>query len=765
MNAPSALAAEIDTPIAPTPGSPSGAAAAIKRWSPAVAVLAFVIIVLLARETPPADIARYGLYALWAVVLPGTLLYRALRAVPHSLVDDLAMGSAVGLVLEIAAFAVFSALDLRWLLWLWPALVVVPFLAVPSLRRHWRPRWPEAASAWWSWSVAGVAMFLVGYLAFSYLRVNQPVPVDGPQAYFNDSMFGLALVAEAKQHFPMQTSWVSGEPLLYHWFAFANMAMGSMISGVDAPMVMFRLALPSLCVLAVVLLAVAGWRASGKAAVGAVATALTFAIGEFATSSMAGSPLGGVTAFQVWVSQSLIYGGIMTFPLIALIADRFGKGPTRMGKGAWVLLALFALAAPGGKATVIPVALAGVGLVCLVQLLRRRFDPAPWVTAAILVGGQLLAMAVLYQFTGQGLAIEPLSFLDYYLAGSARSGWKQAAVTAFVLGGFAIYMFVRLIGIAFLVRYQRRSWGAVEWFLTGGLIGGVMATILMWHSGLSQNFFTRTAFPFGAILSAMGIVLLFEKHRISVRHTAAMVGAAIAAALGLTYVLRHHELASKVGRFPEIVSIYERFADVALIAAGAVALLWLGRRLLPATRIAGLASAFVVTMFVVSGITSLPVDARTYPDGGGWFHQTVTPESAQGARWLRAASGSDDVIATNVHCSQPPPADCLPLSFWLSAFTERRMLVEGWGYTTKANAIAAEHHIYGGVNFAVDLLARNDAAIYTPTSENVAWLRAKGVRWIVVDHRFGQESADLGTFADLRWNKGDLRIYELQERG
>jgi hypothetical protein len=347
----------------------------------------------------------------------------------------------------------------------------------------------------------------------------------------------------------------------------------------------------------------------------------------------------------------------------------------------------------------------------------------------------------------------------------AGTGWKQAAVTAFILGGFAIYMFTRLIGIAFLVRYQRRSWGAVEWFLVGGLIGGVLATILLWHSGLSQNFFTRTAFPFGAILSAMGIVLLFEKHRISVRQTVAIVAAAIAVAFGLTYVLRHNDLASKVSRFSEIVSIYERFADVAIIAAVAVTLLWLGRRMLPVARLGGVASALVVTMFVASGITVLPVEAKTYPDGGGWFHQTVTPEAAQGARWLRATSGPDDVIATNVHCSQPPPADCSPLSFWLSAFTERRMLVEGWGYTTKANAIAADHHIYGGVNFAVDLLARNDAAIYAPTSENMGWLRSKGVRWIVVDRRFGDESAALRTFADLRWNKGDLRIYELQERG
>jgi len=38
------------------------------------------------------------------VVVPGTLVYRALRGPVHTLVEDIAMGAAVGLVLELAAW-------------------------------------------------------------------------------------------------------------------------------------------------------------------------------------------------------------------------------------------------------------------------------------------------------------------------------------------------------------------------------------------------------------------------------------------------------------------------------------------------------------------------------------------------------------------------------------------------------------------------------------------------------------------------------------
>src|SRR4051794_2857227 len=102
-------------------------------WLPLATVLLAVAGVLIAVDTSPWDILRYGLYTAWGILLPGTLVYRALRRDPHSVVDDLAFGAATGVVLELAAYALFSSLGLRPLLGLWPLLVVIPWLAVPVL--------------------------------------------------------------------------------------------------------------------------------------------------------------------------------------------------------------------------------------------------------------------------------------------------------------------------------------------------------------------------------------------------------------------------------------------------------------------------------------------------------------------------------------------------------------------------------------------------------------------------------------------------------
>jgi len=96
------------------------------------------------------------------------------------------------------------------------------------------------------------------------------------------------------------------------------------------------------------------------------------------------------------------------------------------------------------------------------------------------------------------------------------------------------------------------------------------------------------------------------------------------------------------------------------------------------------------------------------------------------------------------------------LSFWISAFTERRVLLESWGYTVRAVDS-------GGVSrfWDPDLLAANDNAIYATTPDGLAWLRARGVHWIVVDRRYGHESPDLANLAALRWNGADIAVYEL----
>jgi hypothetical protein len=101
---------------------------------------------------------------------------------------------------------------------------------------------------------------------------------------------------------------------------------------------------------------------------------------------------------------------------------------------------------------------------------------------------------------------------------------------------------------------------------------------------------------------------------------------------------------------------------------------------------------------------------------------------------------------------------CDTRTFWLSAYAERRVLVEGWAFAPRVagNAYAPF--------WAPDLLRRNDEAFTAPTAQGLDWLRGRGVRWLVVDGAVAEVPADigaLGALAPLRYRNDRISVYEL----
>jgi hypothetical protein len=725
-----------------SPPQPAPPPRRLPTWLPLATVLLAVAGVLIAVGTSPWDILRYGLYAAWGILLPGTLVYRAVRKTPHSVVDDLAFGTATGVILELAAYALFSGLGLRPLLGLWPLLVVIPWVAVPALRRHWRPRYVTRTPLAWSWTVAAIAVFVLGYLTFAYLVPNIPVPTGGDRLYFHDQLYLLSLVGEAKHHFPLETPQVGGQALGYHWFAFAHMATSSLVTGVDTPVVFFRLAVPAMALLATLLLAVVGWRISGRPWVGALASALMFAVGELVAGTAAQGPLAGAMTFAVWNSQSLPYSWLIAFPLVAFAIDRLSGGlpDAPLGRGAWWLFGLFALAAPGAKASVLPVLGAGLGLAGVVGLLRRQPSWRPWALLGLVGLGQLFGLAVLYQFDSQGVVIRP--FMTFGLMGVPQTfGWLALAVVAYV-----VYMLTRMAG-AFLGR-----WGTTEWFLLGAVVAGAGGALLLAHPSLSQNNFMRSAFVFAALLSALGAVPWISRQGLPPRTlvivTAGVLG--LAAAGGAVLF--------KVGGGSGPLTPILR---AGLLTFGVALLVWLVGRVRP--RLRPVTSVAALLFVLLAGMPSIPLDAYKYPNAGYWYHTTVGLAQANATRWLRDNSDPAELVATNVHCVLPAPKECWHLNFYVSAFSERRLLVESWAYEQHTDEVSSAT---GAFPPTVDFqdpttLAMNDAAITAPSPEAIAYIRTRGVRWLYVDRAYGRESPQLGQYATVRYDNERIAIYRL----
>ncbi|SCL70401.1 DUF2298 domain-containing protein [Micromonospora chersina] len=736
------------------------------RWAPAVAAYAAVVAVLLAADTPVAPIARWTAYAALAVLLPGTLVFRALRRRPHTVVEDLAMGAAVGLVLELVAWAGFTALGLPGWLRLWPLAVVGPFAAVPRLRRHWRVRYPTVAPAGWAWSLAGVVVGFTLYLYGSFLAVNPVLPADEGQAQYIDLAFQLSIAGAATHQVPPEVPQVAGEPLHYHWFGFAHLAATSLVSGVDLPTVLFRLAVPALCALAAVLVAVVGWRITGRPYAGVVAAALLFTVGEFGFENGWRQLFGSQATFIVWGSPSMTYSWVLLLPLIAVLGEIVGRARgvavPALGRGAWPLAVLFLAASTGAKASTLPVVLAALGLTAAATLLVRRRPPrGVLVAAGLALAAQFFATAVLFAFESHGVVLDPFSGLRPYVPTDRKAG-VTALCWVLVAVAFLLNLQLRVAGALALLRLRRWRLEPVQVFLLGGALAGPAIYLLVGHPGSSNQYFTRTGFAFGVLLSAWGWAEVADRAALSTRGRW-LLGAGTA---GLAVLLTAVQLDSAVST--PAVPAYAPVLPLLLWAAALAVPVVLAALCWPALvgrwpGLAGRGGLVLLTALLAAGAPGLVMDAaatRVYPNGGAYPVVAMPASRVEAARWVRAHSAPDDVLATNAHCREVVDGWCDARSFWLSGYAERSVLVEGWAFAPRM--VGRPEGPYAPFWDAGRQRA-NDTAFTAPTAAGLAALRDRyGVRWLVVDRQVGAEAPALRTLADLRFENSRTAVYRLR---
>ncbi|WP_344127161.1 hypothetical protein [Luedemannella flava] len=745
------------------------------RWAPAVVAVGAFFAILAATGTSGADLGRFAAYAALAVTLPGTLVYRALRRTPHTLVEDLAMGAAVGLTLEIAAWAVFSALDLRAYLWTWPAAIVVVFLAVPALRRrHWWVRGYQPVPVGFSWAVGAAAVGFTAYLSQVFLFRNPVIPTSESTQQYIDLAYQLSLAGEAKNHLPIHLPQVAGEPLYYHWFGYVHMASTSLIGHIDLPVVALRLAVPALCALAALLTGVVGWRVSGRPYVGAVAAALFWVVGEFNFTDPVTMPMGTQATFVIWHGMSMIYSWVLLIALIAPLADivrRQGGDPDdpsgkvpAIGLGAFAIAASLLVASSGAKASSLPIVIAALLFTAVVMLVARR--RIPWRVLAALVlaaAAQLFATVVLFHFQTYGVAVGFFSGLYDYWRDSGKTGWAQAWVVAGVFAAFFLNLQLRVAGVIALLWRRRMRLLPVQVFLLGGAIAGVACYFVFKQTSGGNEYFTRAGFTFGVILSAWGYVELAEKVALPRwgRWTLATVTVAFGAALvwvQLT-VAGAAPVRTPGNSYAPLVPLLQWAGVLAAIAAVAGIVWWVTGRFVRGMR--GRGGLVLLTLVLVAGIPGLIMDVAKSlraPNGGAYVNVPMPASHVAVARWIRDHSDGDDVVVTNRHCwRMVSKKTCDSRTFWLSAYSERRVLVEGWGFAPRGMGA------YRLPFWDPALLAANDAAISDPTPEALRDLYVNhGVRWLLADRAQFPESPELADLATKVYDSGQFAVYRLR---
>ncbi|MGP3914782.1 hypothetical protein [Nonomuraea sp. 10N515B] len=709
-------------------------------WWPAGIVAAGAVAVFLWCGVSARDLAAFAAYVGLGVALPGTLLWRALTRGGRSTAEDVAAGLALGYAMEVLAYIPARAAGMPLLVLVPPVAVLGTFLIAPGLRRHWRGRAiAERMPGWCAWMLAGVIGYLITWSTLSLYRV--PIA----SAYV-DMPYHLALVGEVKHHLPPTLPSVLGERLCYHWFVYADMAATSWVTGIEPVTLVYKLSTLPMMAAMVVLVAVLGRRLGGRWGAGAAAVGVTYFL--LSPVLQDGVSFTARSMFTAWASPTQTFGALLFAPVVVLLV----AGWSRRG---WVALVVLLLALTGAKATFLPLLLAGLLAVVAVRWVVERRLPHRWAAAAALtLVCLLIAHFVVFGRGSHGMAVSPSATMR--VVWGAVAGIEMPALASASLGPLVVLTVVHLFclgcvwgGVAGL---GRRVLEPPMVLLLGMGVAGIGAATLLGHPSESQLYFLEGVRPYLSIAAVCGMLALrsggdrderarseagatMNKPWRAVAWTGAGAGAAVMAA----------QLDVPGDALERVVVPY------LLLAVAAVVVWRCGSVLAVVALLAGY-SVPASVRDVVAHVTPAPGEReRLIPDG-----------ALEAGRWLREHSSPADVVATDLHCRPVAPHPCDSRHYWVSGFTERRVLVEGWGYAESTQS-RTELFVtsYLSVPFADPArLAANDAVFAAPTAENVRRLaREYGVKWL-----FTGRNPNLWKFARLRFRSASISVYELTER-
>lgn len=721
---------------------------------PALVLLAAILELAALRGASHRDLLVASLVVLAVQAVPGVIVWRLVRPRDGWHVEDLVMGVAVGAAVAVPSQVLSVALSWSPLSWLTPLVIAGTLLLVPATRR--RVREARCAGLPRAWGVAVAAACVIPVLMAGRFFLQEPLRWSGWGVQYVDLPYHLALVGEVSHHFPPQYPQVAGEPLHYHWFAHAWIAQVAGDSGASPDTVLIRFMPALIAVLVPLGTAVVALRVSRLPWAAPVAAAVAF---SFVDLDVWGLVRASLPVNPQSPSQG--FGMLLLLPTVALLVSRW-RGEARAG-GTLVMVALMALAG-GSKGSVLPVLVCGLALAALAALVTKSSVRRLIGLDLVVVSG-LLAIVVKTVFGGSdgGVTWAPLKALSRIpgqsFTGAASPATGAALVVVVILALVVMYLGAAAAAVPLTDRTIRRDPAA--WLLAGCAAAGAGAVLFTSRSGQGQYYFLWAAeVPLGVLVGwGIGLFLRRSAHRLAVTALGVVTGLG---AVVLTQQL-WGPLDERTERLGAAVAALATFiAAVALVAATSVFMLGTCRVrrwrsgvavALVATAVAGLVPA------LYGSFDALPDEPRATATSKNAFHSG----QIAAARWIRGHSDPDDLVMTNRHCQGPEKPGCDRARFFVTAYSERRVLVEGWAYTERANTLnlgTPEYDPGSGPFSDPELLALNDGFISDPSMEAGRALYDLGVRWVFVDAT-APHAGTLEPYARLRFKTATARIYEL----
>lgn len=719
------------------------------------------------------DLLQYAGCLIALITFPGTIAWRLLWTGGRgTLLEHVVFGTVLGIVLQSPVYLLGVAIGAPRLTALLPLGTAVLVLLSRDRRRLLAPP-TDPVGRLVAWTFAAASSYVLIWqtqVGWAFAPAWGRAPADP----IPDQAFHLALVSELRHHALPSTPYLSGEPLPYHWLVNQFLAAMSWWARAPTWVLLDRLLLPTCVLLVLAATAAIGNRVTGRAGGGALAVTILAFVGDlspFRSSWLWSDFDERFLAYFDPASPSLQFSVAMLLMLTMVVLHVLRTSV--VGRRDLVLLCLATMLVPLAKGSALPLAIGGLACVVahglVLRPVRRRYLALLGFTGLVLVLWQLTV------FQGApGLEFHPLH-LSGWAAGNLGLGGPfgvgQVPATPEVMVFATVGMLVSwLASAAGIVGFARGG----AWrdprpvFLVGSGLAGIVVALTFGHAGRAEDYFVRTTPALLAIASAWGLVLLVKDRP---RRTASglilggmgggflLAAAAIVTAPGVVPDLtreNQHQLLALMLRPYAVISIG------LLLLAGV--LWWIVRR----GRL-GRAAALAVLLATVVGLGLVRVPGTFRAVGapppayvGGPVQASIGSGAIGAATWIRDHSDVGDLLATNAHFVRPGSQD--NRRFWLAALAERRVLVEGWGYTERAARTSVTSASPYTVPFwDSTLLDGNDAAFTEPSEERLDFLRDRGVRWLFVDDRFPVDLERLQQHAGLRFHAGDYWVLELPE--
>ncbi len=713
------------------------------------------------------DVVRFGAYVLLGLVLPGLVLWRVLVPRPgSSLPADAVFGTTLALAVELGVYTVAARLGVPGLAWVWP-VVPLGLSLLPGLRPMvWRRAAPMPL--WWSWSMSGLMLLGLVVMVRAVWAVAPLTPA-GLRNPYVDLPYQLALVTGLSRRVRTDLPFVQGEPLYYHWFTHAHVAAERHATGIEPIVLLSRLDM--LLVVGVVLLgsAMLAHRVARSPLAGIVATGVL---------TTGGSALLWPQVAPVFLTASTYISPTTPFACAALVGcaavtvEILDPGE-RPRWTLWVAAVLLVGLASGAKGPAIPVLLAGwVSVVVMALVVRRRLHTRALALSAIGLVVLAVAQRVVYGGSAQGLEVVAFGLgnylaYDYGLLDQASGGSLALRATLGTL--YAVLRLTCLVAVAGL--FTSRVWrNPHAHFLVGAVVGGVGAMLFLESATRNQVYFLLVVPVFMAAATGWGLVELLRRVPVPLATRVLLGSLAVGAVVSVALRARPPGDFGGDDGVGVAALLLQPLLVVGLMVVVGVTIGYLGRR---TDRSAWRHAAPLALAGIAIGLGLLtgPRIAVALPASDPADEvpsqnpvETIAPGGIVAARWLREHSDPGTVVATNSHCRFPAPLRCDHRAFWISAYSERQMLLEGWAYTSRSAALAEKYDV--SVPFLSywehDVLMTNERAFWKPTPARLDGLRREhGVRWLFVDKRFRADVPALERLADLRYENANYAVFRL----